>query len=171
MVAGIMVAQLPGISVQRTIDLDGLASLFVGLILFLGLNLLYQQQSAVARGEKEILIKLAQEAIAASERLDSAFSRCHKEDPLLQCSVEEILASLQRYNNSVHTLASAMKKCKRGSKISLAAIQDNREEYRAVLTETPFPVKYDSGSQRQQQRQQLAVREAFVDLILELNRL
>ncbi len=168
---GVLVAQ-PPLSIQRTIDLDGLASLIVGLALFLGLNLLYQQRSAVASGEKAILIKLANDALAASERLDRTFGRVHKENPISQGSQEEIYSVLQRYNNAVHTLERSVERCHlQKSKIDLAAILENREEYRVVLTETPFPVKYDPESCRKQQGHQLAVAEAFVDLILSLNRL
>jgi hypothetical protein len=168
---GALVAQ-PPVSVQRTIDLDGVASLIVGLALFLGLNLLYQQRSAVASGEKAILIKLANDALDASQGLDTTFGRVHKENPISQGSQEDIYSGLQRYNNAVHTLERSVERCKLAkSKLDLAAILRNREEYRAVLTETPFPIKYDPESYRRQQGHQLAVSEAFVDFILALNRL
>src|SRR5579883_3387676 len=82
LVAGVFVARIPGIKVQPTIDLDGLVALLIGLILFLGINLLYQSQSAVSHGEKEIIVKLAQDALLAAERIDATFTRWHRQDPL-----------------------------------------------------------------------------------------
>jgi len=61
LVAGVLLAQIPYITIEKKIDLDGMVSLFIGLVLFFGLNLLYQQQSTVRQGEKDILMKLAQD--------------------------------------------------------------------------------------------------------------
>jgi hypothetical protein len=171
-VAGLLLAQLPGISVQKSIDLDGLATLFVGLLLFFGFNVIYQKQFAASRAEKEILIKLATDALSSAEDLDHIFCKCHHKDPLPESSVEEILGGVQRFNNSIHTLERGLKKCGVSeSKVGMPSMQNLREEYRVVLTESPFPKRYDPGAIRLQQRHQLAVREAFVDLILDLNRL
>ena len=172
LVAGALLGRLPGIKIQNTIDLDGLISLFIGLVLFFGLNLLHQRQFAVQRAEKDILIKLANDALSAAEGLDATFERCNGQDPLPQSSVFDITAGLQRYNNAVHTLDVALRDCKIGEKkISLSTIHEHREEYRAVLTDAPFPGRYEPGARREQQRHQLAVREAFIALILRLNRL
>jgi hypothetical protein len=172
LVAGVLIGRLPGITIQNTIDLDGLISLFIGLVLFFGLNLLYQRQFTVQRAEKDILIKLASDALSAAESLDAAFERCHAQDPLLQGSVFDITAGLQRYNNAVHTLDAALRDCKIGeNKVSLNTIHEHREQYRAVLTDAPFPTRYEPSARREQQRHQLAVREAFIALILRLNRL
>jgi hypothetical protein len=172
LVAGVLLGRLPGLTIQNTIDLDGLVSLFIGLVLFFGLNLLYQRQFAVQRSEKDILIKLAQDALAAAEALDATFERCHREDPLMPGSIRDVTAGLQRYNNAVHALEKALHDCKIGEKkISLVNIHEHREEYRVVLTDAPFPVRYDPGAHRQQQRHHLEVREEFIALILRLNRL
>lgn len=152
-------------------DLDGLISLLVGLILFFGLNLMYQQQSTVRQGEKGILMKLAQDALSASEGLDGIFCRHYREAPLPQASVEEILGGLQRYNNAIHSIDAALEESALKSKLDLKAVNQHREDYRAVLTDSPFPGAYDPGAYRQQQRHQLAVREGFVKFMLKLNRL
>jgi hypothetical protein len=170
-VAGVLLGQLPCLTVQKTIDLDGLSSIFIGLTLFLGVNLVYQQQSMAKRGERDIMIKLCQDVLLASERLDSIFCRCYKEDPLSAQSIEEILGGIQRYNNAIHSLEVALKESQFKSKIDLKPIKDQREEYRSVLTESPFPIRYDSGTFRQQQRHQLAVREGCIRLSLAVNKL
>ena len=127
---------------------------------------------AVPSDSRSERIKLANDALSSAEKLDYVSDKCHGEDPLTEASVAEILAGIQHYNNSIHTLERALKKCgRRASKISLSVIQSLREEYRVVLTESPFPKRYDPGATREQQRHQLAVREAFVDVILDLNRL
>lgn len=171
LVAGVLLGQLPYLTVQRTIDLDGLSSIFIGLTLFLGVNLVYQQQSAVKRGERDIMSKLCQDVLLASERLDAVFCRCYKEDPLSPQSTEEILGGIQRYNNAIHTLEVALKESRFSKQIDLKLIQDQREEYRSVLTESPFPIRYDPGAFRLQQRHQLAVREGCIRLSLKVNTL
>lgn len=170
LVAGVLLAQIPQITIQKTIDLDGLVSLFVGLILFFGLNLFYQQQSTVLHGEKDILMKLAQDGLAASEMLDSTFCRHYKEDPLTESAIEEILGGLQRYNNAIHTLDVALGQSRIKPKVDVGQIKAHREEYRAVLTDSPFTVSYDSGAYRRQQAHQRAVREGFVVFMLQMNR-
>jgi hypothetical protein len=170
LVAGVLLARLPHITIQKTIDLDGMISLFVGLVLFFGLNLLYQQKSTVRQGEKDILMKLAKDGLAASAMLDSTFCRHYKENPLTQAAIEEIFAGLQRYNNEIHTLEAALAQSQMKSKLDLTQIQRNREEYRAVLTDSPFTVSYDSGTYRKQQAHQRAVREGFVSFMLQMNR-
>ena len=102
--------------------------------------------------------------------LDSTFWRHHKENPLTQAAIEEILAGLQRYNNAIHTLEVALAQCRMKSKPDLEEIQRHREEYRAVLTDSPFTISYDATACRRQQAHQTAVREGFVSLMIQMNR-
>jgi len=170
LVAGVLLAQVRFIEIQKTIDLDGLVSLFVGLVLFFGLNLVYQQQSTVRQGQKAILMKLAEDGLSASEALDATFGRHYKQNPLSNVAIEEILAGLQRYNNVIHTLETALAQSGLTSKLNLIEVKRHREEYRAVLTDSPFNVAYDLGAYRRQQAHQLLVREGLVNFMLQMNR-
>jgi hypothetical protein len=171
-VLGLIAGRLPCVSFTDNIDLDSLAGLLVSLVVFLGLNLMYQTQFSTKRTEKDLVISLVKDAIEAADGVDRQFRLWYRENPLSDRARNEITSSIQRYTNALHSVRMAFKECKFDQdKLGFSEAEELRSDYREMLTDTPFPERYEDSILRAQQGHHKKVRDSLHKIVLKLNRI
>lgn len=172
LVSGFMLGALRVVRVKPEFSFDGLATLGIGLLLFLGVQLVYTRISDDRRAERDLLISLAKDVVAAVDEVDGI---CEQLNPLEQFQdghVATLNSALQKYSNSLRMLDAAVKGCKlEGPGDLLARCSEDRYRYKDFLTDSPYPNRFAAGSRRQQQALHSQLKENLTTLIFKINRI
>lgn len=166
---GVLLCKWGQVEFAGRVTIGDLFSFATSLTLVFLARVAYARQIADERAERDLVIDGSKDILAALADIESYVNENLTVSPLPD--THKLIGYLQRFDNSLLLVKEFLGLCKISTtRRAVEELEELRSQQRDLLTDTPFPGRFETGARRTHQGMALKIRRAVASIVVEANR-
>jgi hypothetical protein len=144
---GYLIPVFPHLFVNPSVDFGEVLNAIVLLLVAIGINYVYTEQSGAKRSDTELLLYTVRDARSAFDALRLAALACERNQGLTNEEQLEIVVAKRELFNSIESIEQGLMQCRiKSQDMGFQRLKDACLLLMDALTDSPYPGPYDNAS-------------------------